>query len=147
MKLRSFALAATFILLSFATAFAQNKKSVVFADNSGAIRGYDPVAYFTDHQPVKGEKDITFNWHEAVWHFATTAHRDSFAFHPDRYAPQYGGYCAYGWAQGYPAKIEPEAWSMVDGKLYLNYDLSVQRRWNKKQADYIKDADKNWPGY
>ncbi len=136
------------LIVMAAPVFGQNATTTpVFGDQNGAIKGYDPVAYFTDGQPVKGEKAITFTWHDATWHFATTAHRDSFAVHPDRYAPQYGGYCAYGWAKGYPAKIEPEAWSIVDGKLYLNYDLSIRSKWNKKQAGYILAADKNWPGY
>ena len=141
-------LSIVFSLLIYTTSFAQtDKKDAFFADKNGAIRGYDPVAYFTDGKPVKGDKTITFDWNNATWHFATAAHRDSFAVHPEQYAPQYGGFCAYGWAKGYPAKIEPEAWHIVNGKLYLNYDLSVQSKWNKKQSAYIKAADENWPGY
>ena len=65
---------------------------------------------------------------------------------PDKYAPQYGGYCAYGMANGYKATTEPDAWSIIGGKLYLNYDQDIQATWNKKQQEYIKKADTNWPG-
>ena len=140
-RLIVFALAA-----GFAAALSAQKKvdAPVFSDESGAIRGYDPVAYFTEKQPVKGQDEITYTWNEAEWHFATIANRDSFSVAPEKYAPQYGGYCAYGWAQGYAVKIEPEAWAIVNNKLYLNYDSSIQKKWNKKQAEYIKAADKNW---
>ncbi len=124
--------------------FAQTETKAVYATKAGAIKGYDPVAYFTQNKPVKGAADITFEWNGATWHFASAEHRDLFKQSPEKYAPQYGGWCAYGWAQGYPAKIEPEAWSIVDGKLYLNYNLSVQTDWNKKQSVYIQTADKNW---
>lgn len=132
-------------LLAASFAFAQNSgKKAVFSTKNGAIKGYDPVAYFTDGKPVKGDPGITFDWHGAAWHFATAAHRDLFIGNPEKYAPQYGGYCAYGWAQGYAVKIDPEAWAIVDGKLYLNYDLGVQADWNQKQAEYIQKADQNW---
>ncbi len=124
--------------------FAQTETKAVYATQAGAIKGYDPVAYFTQNKPVKGKTDISFDWNGTVWHFASAEHRDLFKQSPEKYAPQYGGWCAYGWAQGYPAKIEPEAWSIVDGKLYLNYNLSVQTDWNKKQSAYIQTADKNW---
>lgn len=144
--MKNFIIAGLLLLITAALS-AQNKKDAVFADKNGAIRGYDPVAYFTENKPVKGNKSISYEWQNAVWHFSTTAHRDSFALHPEQFAPQYGGWCAYGWAQGYPAKTEPEAWRIVDGKLYLNYDLSIQKKWDKKQKQYISEADKNWPGY
>lgn len=132
-------------LLAANFAFAQNSsKNAVFSTKSGAIKGYDPVAYFTDGKPVKGKPDIVFDWHGATWHFATTEHRDLFIGNPDKYAPQYGGYCAYGWSQGYAVKIDPEAWAIVDGKLYLNYDLGVQADWNKNRAAHIQKADQNW---
>jgi YHS domain-containing protein len=125
-------------------AFAQAQKSAVFSSDNGAIKGYDPVAYFTDGKPVKGLDSITFSWQGAVWHFANAEHRDLFAAAPAKYAPQYGGWCAYGWSQGYPAKIDPEAWSIVDGKLYLNYNLDVRDDWDKRRAEYIQKADANY---
>jgi hypothetical protein len=135
-----------FGLLSGLSVTAQTPatQAPIFSTEQGAIKGYDPVAYFVVGQPQRGLDFITYDWQGAVWHFGTIANRDSFALQPEKYAPQYGGYCAYGWAQGYAVKIEPYAWAIENGKLYLNYDNSVQRKWNKKRAQYIRDADKNW---
>jgi YHS domain-containing protein len=126
--------------------FAQSSKPAVFSTKAGAIRGYDPVAYFTQSKPVKGQETITHTWNGAVWHFASSQNRDLFAKNPEKYAPQYGGYCAYGWSQGYAVKTEPEAWSVVNGKLYLNYDMDIRNTWEKDKDEYIKLADKNWKG-
>jgi len=133
-----------FAALSSTVAQKTDKSAAVFSTASGAIDGYDPVAYFTQNGPVKGQPDITYHWNGASWHFASAANRDLFQQSPEKYAPQFGGWCAYGWAKGYPAKIEPGAWSIVDGKLYLNYDLGVQKMWLKKQAEYIQKAVKNY---
>jgi hypothetical protein len=116
----------------------------IYATKAGAIKGYDPVAYFTESQAIKGLDSITYTWQGTSWHFVSTANRDLFKQSPEKYAPQFGGYCAYGWAQGYAVKIEPESWSIVDDKLYLNYDLSIKRKWDKKQQAYIQQAIKNW---
>lgn len=119
----------------------------VYSDWLGkAIKGYDPVAYFTEGKPVEGSSDFTAEFDGATWYFASAQNRDAFVADPDKYAPQYGGYCAYAVANGSTAKIDPEAWSVVDGKLYLNYSLSVRDRWTARQAEYIAAADRNWPG-
>ncbi len=131
-------------LLAGACNAQKSEEAAVYATKEGAIKGYDPVAYFTQNQPVKGQAGITFDWNGATWHFTSAANRDLFAGNPEKYAPQYGGWCAYGWAQGYPAKTAPDAWSIVDGKLYLNYNKNVQNDWNSKQAEYIQKADKNY---
>jgi len=136
----------TLFVLTSAGVCSQTTTKAVYATRAGAIKGYDPVAYFVQKKPVRGESDITHDWQGATWHFASVENRDLFKQHPEKYAPQYGGWCAYGWAQGYPAKIEPEAWSIVEGKLYLNYSKSIQGDWEKKQAEFIKVADKNWAG-
>jgi YHS domain-containing protein len=136
------------IVLAAALAFAgaaAAQKPEVFADSGAAIRGYDPVAYFTSSKSVKGSKEFTAQWRGATWHFASADHRDRFAAAPEKYAPQYGGYCAYGVAQGYTVSIDPAAWSVVDGKLYLNYSASVRRTWEKDIPSYIRKADANWP--
>jgi len=117
----------------------------IFSDGAGAIRGYDPVAYFIQSKPVQGSKQYTYQWRGANWRFASAENRDRFAAMPEKYAPQYGGYCAYGVAQGYAVKIEPEAWSIVDGKLYLNYSLGVQEDWKQDVPGYLRRADANWP--
>ena len=131
-------------LLFVAPALAQ--KPDVYTDRGGAIRGYDPVAYFTDGRPVKGSPQFSHSWRGATWYFSKAENRDRFAAAPEKFAPQYGGYCAYGVAQGYAVSIDPAAWSIVDGKLYLNYSLGVQKDWNKDVPGYIRKADANWPG-
>ncbi len=111
-----------------------------------AVGGYDPVAYFTEDKPVKGSEDITAEYQGATWRFASTENRDSFLADPERYAPQYGGYCAFAVSSGYTAKADPEAWRIVDGKLYLNYSKGVQKRWSQDIPGHISKADSNWPG-
>lgn len=110
-----------------------------------ALDGYDPVAYFTDGKPTPGSKEHTVEWNGATWRFATAANRDAFAAEPAKYAPQYGGYCAYAVANGYTADIDPQAWSVVEGKLYLNYDKKVQATWEADRDAMIRNADANWP--
>lgn len=107
--------------------------------------GYDVVAYFTEGKPIEGKSEFRFDWKGAKWRFASAANRDKFAGSPEKYAPQYGGYCAYAVSQGYTASIDPEAWSVVDNKLYLNYSKGVRSTWEKDIPGYIKSADKNWP--
>lgn len=111
-----------------------------------AILGYDSVAYFTEGKPVAGDDRYTFAWQGATWKFASAAHRDRFAASPETYAPQYGGYCAYGVTRDYLVKIDPEAWDIVDGKLYLNYDKGVQKQWRADRSRLITIADQKFPG-
>jgi YHS domain-containing protein len=110
-----------------------------------AIQGYDTVAYFTDGKAVRGEAAHATEWMGARWLFASQAHLDLFNAHPERYAPQYGGYCAFGAAQGYLVKIEPDQWRIVDGKLYLNYDAAVQAKWVQDIPGYVQRADAKFP--
>lgn len=121
-------------------------KDPVFATGDGAIRGYDPVAYHEDSKPVKGSADLSVQWQGATWHFASAENRDKFRDEPERYAPKYGGYCAYAVANGYTASTDPQAWAIVDGTLYLNYSLDVRERWKQDIPGYIEKADANWPG-
>ena len=113
---------------------------------SAAVRGYDVVAYFTQAKPVEGKRSFTHNWNDAEWRFASAANRDLFATNPEKYAPQYGGWCAWAVSQGYTASIDPEAWRIVDGKLYLNYSKSVQRQWVQDVPGNISKGNRNWPG-
>jgi hypothetical protein len=119
---------------------------VVFQTKAGAIDGYDPVAYFTEGKPAKGKKEFSHSWMGANWLFASAANRDAFAAAPEKYAPQYNGYCAYGIANGYAVKIDPDAWTVENGKLYLNYSKSVRADWLKEKPGYIAKGDANWPG-
>ena len=125
---------------------AQAMTPPVFATSAGvAIEGYDPVAYFTDAKPVKGSPDFAIEYDGATWHFATAENRDAFAADATAYAPQYGGYCAWAVANGYTAKIDPDAWTVHDGKLYLNFSRSVRRRWLRDIDGNIAKGDANWP--
>jgi len=113
--------------------------------SSIAVSGYDPVAYFTEGKPVKGSSDFTTDYDGATWRFASAANRDAFRQDPERFAPQYGGYCAWAVSQGYTASTDPEAWKIVDNKLYLNYSKNVQEKWEQNIPDNIKKGDANWP--
>ncbi|MEM8582325.1 MAG: YHS domain-containing (seleno)protein [Pseudomonadota bacterium] len=117
----------------------------VFTNRGQAIRGYDPVAYFTEGKPVRGSDSHTHNWNGAEWRFSSEENRAAFAANPEAYAPQYGGYCAWAVAEGYTASTDPDAWKIVDNKLYLNYSAGVQRRWERDILGNISRGDSNWP--
>ncbi len=110
-----------------------------------AIRGYDPVAYFRDGGPRRGKPEFSVSHGGATWRFASAEHKALFEADPQRYLPAYGGFCAYGTSRGYLVKIEPEAWSIVDGRLYLNYDLDVRTTWLENTRKFIARAEGNWP--
>jgi hypothetical protein len=110
-----------------------------------AVGGYDPVAYFTEGKPIQGKPEITLEHQGATWRFASVANKEAFAANAVKYAPQYGGYCAYAAAMGYTAKGDPTAWSIVGDKLYLNYNAETKATWEKDIAGYISKADANWP--
>jgi hypothetical protein len=109
-----------------------------------ALEGYDPVAYFTEGKPVEGLSEFEAEWGGARWRFATDRNREQFLGEPEKYAPQYGGYCSWAVSHGYTAKGDPEAWKVVDGKLYLNYDKEVRARWEREIPVLIQKGDENW---
>ncbi len=117
----------------------------VNAEDGVAVRGTDVVAYFTEGRAVPGRPAFAFMWRGATWRFASAENRDRFATDPERYAPAYGGFCAYAVSEGYTASIDPEAWRIVDGRLFLNHDRSAKRRWEKDIPERIAHADANWP--
>lgn len=110
-----------------------------------AIHGYDPVAYFVDGGPRRGRADLVVEHEGAIWRFASDANRKRFIENPARYTPAFGGYCAYGVAQGSLVKIDPEAWTILNDRLYLNYDLDIRDEWLKDVSGYLKTADTKWP--
>jgi YHS domain-containing protein len=116
-----------------------------FEKDGAALRGYDPVAYFEQGMPTKGSPERTAEYKGSTFHFATAANRDAFKADPAKYAPQYGGYCAFGMARGYKAATDPAAFTIVEGKLYLNYNRDVQNRWNVDVPGYVAKANDNWP--
>lgn len=119
-------------------------KTPTFADEDGAIRGYDPVAYHLESQPVKGKQSIRSDYNGAVWYFSSERNKQLFDDNPQRYAPQYGGYCAYAMSKGFVVSVDPNAWHVKNEKLYLNYSLGVRKTWLKDIPGYVAKADKNW---
>jgi YHS domain-containing protein len=133
------------IFLSSAVQAGVGGQRVNRARNGLAIDGYDPVAYFVESKPVKGPAEFEYEWNGTRYRFASAANRDRFAQDPARYVPQYGGFCAFAVSRGHTADIDPEAWSIVNGRLYLNYSRRVQRTWQEDVPGNIKKADENWP--
>ncbi|MEO0503620.1 MAG: YHS domain-containing (seleno)protein [Pseudomonadota bacterium] len=117
----------------------------VYANGGIAVDASDVVAYFTIGTPMTGSPEFTHDWNGATWRFVSAANRDSFAANPDAYAPQYGGYCAWAVSEGYTASTIPEAWKIVDDKLYLNFNRRIQRRWERDIPARIAAANANWP--
>ncbi|MFT5502655.1 MAG: YHS domain-containing protein [Gammaproteobacteria bacterium] len=111
-----------------------------------AIEGHDPVAYFLERKPVEGSKSHKLNWSGVSWHFKSAENKTLFEANPEKYAPQYGGYCAWAASQNTVAGIDPEQWTIVDGKLYLNYNREVKGKWLVDTSKSIADGNKNWPG-
>lgn len=131
-----------FVFLGLSTTFSQ--KAEIFSTNGKAIRGYDVVAFFAESKPVQGNESFSYNWKDVTWLFSSRENLELFKTNPETYAPQYGGYCAYGMSGGYKAPTVIETWKILDGKLYFNYSLKVQELWNKDQPGFIQKADLNW---
>jgi YHS domain-containing protein len=125
---------------------AITKQPQVYAYEGLAIRGADPVAYFTEAAAVKGSADYEYEWNGVTWRFSSAENRDLFANDPEAYAPQYGGYCAKAVSEGNLASIDPDSWKVEDGKLYLNYSAGVQRQWLEDVSGNIALADAQWDG-
>ena len=131
------------LVMAVQPAIAKEKPIYTSTFSSLAVSGYDSVAYFTDGKPVKGKGEFSFKWKGAEWRFSNAENLAKFKADPDTYAPQYGGYCAWAVSQGYTAPTDPEAWHIVDGKLYLNYSESVQRQWMEDIPGNILKADRS----
>lgn len=140
---RRAALALLLALIAPAVAQAQRVNS----DRRGlAVKGYDVVAYFVDGRAVPGTAAFEHAVGGVRYRFASAANRDRFAQEPQRYVPQYGGFCAYAVSKGYTADTDPLAWKIVDGRLFLNYDRDVQKIWEQDIPGRIQTGDANWPG-
>ena len=135
------------VAISATAALAQAPKPVVFTDfrSKLALDGYDAVAYFKDGKPTKGTAAHAATWKGATWHFSSAENKAAFEATPASFAPQYGGYCAWAVSEGYTAKGDPNHWRIVGGKLYVNYNASVQKNWEKNIPGHISRADGNWP--
>lgn len=137
--LRAFAL--FLVLLLAPPVFAQT----VNAEDGVAVRGTDVVAYFRVGRATAGRAEFVHTWNGATWRFSSAENRDAFAAAPERFAPQYGGFCAWAVSQGYRAPVDPDAWRIVDGRLFLNYSRAIQMRWDLTRASNIAAGDRNWP--
>jgi len=142
-----------FLLLSFAIGLAisftacaktESVKIVNTTNENVAIKGYDTVAYFAENSAVKGDPKFEFVWNGAKWLFSNAENLEKFKANPEQYAPQFGGYCSFAVSIGYTADGDPNAWKIVDGKLYLNYSPKVKEMWEAEQPQRIKDGEKNW---
>ena len=112
--------------------------------DDAAIKGYDTVAYFNSGKALKGNGSFTFKWHGMTWYFSSKENRDLFAASPEKYAPQYDGYCAWAMTEARKAITDPEVWKIVDGKLYLNCSREAYGKWSRDIPGNIKKADANW---
>jgi YHS domain-containing protein len=131
------------VLISAALA----EKRLINTDKNGvALKGYDPVAYFTDNKPVKGNPQFQAAYNEGTYYFSSAENKKLFEADPKKYEPQFGGFCAYATSKGYTAKIEPDAFQVLNGRLLLQYDTDVRDLFNKDPQGNLKKADQNWPG-
>ena len=135
-----------FVLLAGLSASAAAKDLQNLGKDGVAIQGYDPVAFFTDSQPVKGNPQFQSDYRGAKYYFASSDHKAMFDKAPSQYEPQFGGYCAYGASRGKTAPVKIEAWQIIDGRLLMQYDLGVKGEFNKDPQGNLKKADQNWPG-
>lgn len=140
------AVAAAGVLANPAHAYDENSTSTVNVDVDGvALKGHDPVAYFNAGAPTLGKNQFSAKHQGATYRFASAANRDAFAANPPKYTPAYGGFCAMGVALEKKLDVDPQAWRVVDGKLYLNVNKDVQKRWLDDVPGNLAAADKNWP--
>lgn len=122
------------------------ERELVNVDSRGvALQGYDPVSFFIAGAPVKGKPDLSVRHGSATYYFASEESRAAFEAEPERYTPQFGGFCAWAVSRGYTAKVEIDTWQVVDGRLILNYDRGVKRKFNEDVAGNLRRADGNWP--
>jgi hypothetical protein len=146
--LLSIFLGGVFVVTCVAIVFARVgafSDELYFRTENGAIDGADPVAYFTEGRMVRGDPAIALQWENAHWQFSSLENREAFRRNPTRYAPQYGGYCAFGVAEGFTFDSDPEAWSIVDDRLYLNFDKPTRALWRTNNATLVVEANRYWP--
>ena len=118
--------------------------SKFFHSGGVALKGYDPVAFFTLKQAHLGKATIALNWEGLEWRFVNESHRDQFAAEPEKYLPQYGGFCAFGASEGYKASVKPTAFTIHNGRLYFNFAHYIKKRWLETKERRIEQADLNW---
>lgn len=132
------------ILLTLSVTYSSAQTSNYFSLDGVAIRGYDPVAYFKENTPVEGSKQFSYSWEGTEWHFKNQENLNAFKSNPEKYAPQFGGYCAYGVSEDHKSPTEPAAFTIINDKLYLNYNQQVKKLWMKDTKARIEKAESNW---
>lgn len=137
-------LSAAFLVFIVSVSLGQNPSNGINVKDGMAIKGYDPVAYFTEGKPVKGDTSFSHLWLGGKWLFSSQKNLDAFTANPEKFAPQYGGYCAYGASRGYKADTDPIAFTIVGSKLFLNYSIKVKEEWLKDTARRIQLANAYW---
>jgi YHS domain-containing protein len=143
--LKGLLVAACLSIVSITSHASEDEIYTTFFSDSGA-GGYDVVAYFTENMPVEGSDDFTVEYKNAEWYFSSQANLDKFNENPDMYVPQYGGYCAWAVANGDTASGDPLQWTVLNNRLYLNYDADIQAMWSADRENLIAKGDMNWPG-
>lgn len=133
------------LLLGYSLSALAEDAIYTSAFNNRAISGYDAVSYFSDTGPVKGSKKFKTRFMNAEWRFASQQNLDTFLLAPEKYAPQYGGYCAWAVSEGYTAKGDPLQWKIHNDKLYLNYNADIKSKWEAEMLTHIERANNNWP--
>ncbi len=134
------------LLIASTMAWAGNAPVYTGLLSNAGAGGYDVVSYFEQQQAVPGSSNLTSEYQGATWRFSSAEHLARFEANPERYAPAYGGYCAWAVSQGYLAKGDPRHWTIVDDRLYLNFSQSVQDTWLQDTEGFIQQAERNWPG-
>jgi YHS domain-containing protein len=132
------------ILMILISAGCTKSNDKVYTTSNGAIDGYDAVAFFTENKPIKGLKTLSCTYQGSDWYFADQKHLIMFLNDPQKYVPAFGGYCAYGVAEGKRNPGNQNAWSIVNGKLYLNYNQELKNQWFRRRKEFIRQAEKNW---
>ena len=148
-NLRNWVVSVLMLVVPAASGRAQTSASKVLVNvnrQGVALQGYDAVAFFTDSAAVRGVPAQSARHGGATYYFATAEHRATFLAAPEKYVPGFGGFCAYGASQNHPAPVEISTWQIINGRLILNYDAGVQRKFNQDQATYLSQAEANWPG-
>src|SRR5262249_12853790 len=143
-SVRRFGSIVAVLALFTVVACAAGKTAINLSRGQLALGGYDAVAYIADGKALPGSASFEFRWMDATWRFVSADHRDQFSKDPQRYAPQFGGYCAYAVSQGHTANGDPKVWRVVDGRLYLNYSTNAQKLWEQDVPGNIPKGQQNW---
>lgn len=142
---RAHILFAVILALVLQPAAALSQEIFTRGGSALALEGYDAVSYFVSGKPVAGNPNFVSKYKGVVWRFSSAENKAAFDANPRKFVPQYGGHCAWGTARGYAVRGDPQVWRIVNGKLYLNYNRSVQTKWNRDIGGFISKANRNWP--